>query len=460
MSDPVPRTAAAPAARSSLAVPRSVTLASLLATTTLVTAAACAPAPAAQTLPPPAESATAAAPVRPGVATPSRLLVRPGVDMLAERLPPVLEGKRVGLVTNQTGRDAAGRSSIDLLAANPRLRLVALFAPEHGIRGVAAEGARIDDTRDEKTGLPVRSLYGATRQPTPEMLRDVDALVFDIQDVGSRTYTYVYTMALAMQAARERGLPFVVLDRPKPIGGRVVEGNILDTAYASFVVMYPIPVRHGMTAGELAQLFNREFGIGADLTVVRMDGWRRDLWWDQTGLDWVPPSPNLPRPVSAIHYPGTVFFEGINLSEGRWTSHPFEQTGAPWLRSAEVVRAMEALRLPGVRFEAVEFTSPANAQKYPGVSLQGVRLVVTDREVYRPVTAALLLIDTIRRLHPAEFRFTGPTAQNPNAYWIDRLAGTDRLRRAMEAGTLRELLGEWEGEARRFEAARAKYLLY
>jgi len=420
-------------------------------------AAACAPAPA-----PDAAPETLPSPSGAAAATPSRLLVRPGVDMLAERLPAVLEGKRVGLITNHTGRDTNGRSTIDVLAAQRGMRLVALFAPEHGIRGVAREGERIDDSRDERTGLPVRSLYGATRKPTPEMLRDVDALVFDIQDVGSRTYTYVYTMAYAMQAARERGIPFVVLDRPNPVRGDVIEGNMLDTAYASFVGMYPIPVRHGLTVGELAQLFNGAFGIGAQLTVVRMDGWRRDLWWDETGLDWVPPSPNLPRLESAIHYPGTVFFEAINLSEGRGSSHPFEQTGAPWLRHREVADSMNALRLPGVRFEAVEFTPAATAAKFPGQPLRGVRLVLTDRNAYRPVSTTLRLIATIRRLHPAEFRWVGgPTAADPKAvYWMERLGGTDRLRRAIEAGTLDALLAEWERDARAFEAQRREFLLY
>lgn len=413
----------------------------------------CAHAPAAVVEP----AATAVAAPR---SQPVRKLVRPGVDMLAERLPAALAGKRVGLITNHTGRASDGRSTIDVLANDSRLQLVALFGPEHGIRGSAAEGETVDDARDARTGLPVFSLYGATRKPTPEMLRGIEALVFDIQDVGSRTYTYIYTMALAMEAAREQGIPFVVLDRPNPITGTIVEGNILDTAYASFVGMYPIPVRHGMTVGELARLFNEAFGIRADLTVVPMDGWRRDLWWDQTGLDFVPPSPNIRRLEAAIHYPGTVFFEGTNLSEGRGSEFPFEQTGAPWLRADTVVAAMEAMRLPGVRFEAVTFTPEASAAKFGGQPLHGVRLHVTDREAYRPVRTALLLIDTIRRLHPDEFRFIGPTAQHPDAYWIDTLAGTDRLRKAMEAGTLTRLLDTWERDARGFEATRRRYLLY
>ncbi len=406
-----------------------------------------------------ADSAVAVAPPA-TVAPPSRLLVRPGADMLAERLPAALEGKRVGLVTNQTGRTAAGRSTIDVLAAQPRLTLVALYSPEHGIRGTAAEGETVSSTRDERTGLPIHSLYGATRRPTPAMLRGVEALVFDIQDVGARQYTYVSTMAYAMQTAREQGIPFVVLDRPNPVRGDIVEGSVLEPAFASFVGLYPIASRHGMTPGELARLFNAEFGIGADLTVVQVDGWRRDLWWDETGLDWVAPSPNLPRLQSAIHYPGTVYFEGTNLSEGRGSSHPFQQIGAPWLRAAEVAAAMNEMRLPGVRFEAVEYTPPATASRFPGQPLRGVRLHATDRDAYRPLAAALLLIDTIRRLHPAEFRFSGPTAERPNAYWIDTLAGTDRLRKAMEAGTLRALLEAWEREARAFETTRARYLLY
>ena len=428
-------------------------------------AAACAPAPPSDAAPAPAEAAVASGAATPASGTTARdtpvmLKVRVGADLVAERMPAVLRGKRVGLVTNHTGLDGGGRSTIDVLAANRDLQLVALYGPEHGLRGTAGHGERVESGRDERTGLPVHSLYGATRKPTPEMLRGVEALVFDIQDVGSRTYTYIYTMAYAMEAAKENGLPIVVLDRPNPITGNIVEGNLLEPAFSSFVGMYPIPVRHGMTVGELARYFNTEFGIGADLHVVAMDGWRRDLWHDETGLEFVAPSPNIPRLASAIHYPGTVFFEGINLSEGRGTSHPFEQTGAPWLKAAEVAQAMNAMGIPGVRFDTVTITASATAGHFPGQSFPGVRLVATDRERYRPVSAALLLIDTIRRLHPQQFRFTGPTAQHPDAWWIDRLAGTTKLRTAMENGTLRALLAEWDRESAGFKEKRAKYLLY
>ncbi|HEX3159864.1 MAG TPA: DUF1343 domain-containing protein [Gemmatimonadaceae bacterium] len=388
------------------------------------------------------------------------LTVRPGVELLADSLPAAIRGKRLGLITNHTGRDRAGRSTIDVLAAIPGVRLVALFGPEHGIRGEAAPGEKVESGRDAATGLPVHSLYGATQKPTPAMLRGVDALVFDIQDVGARPYTYVYTMALAMKAAAERRMPFVVLDRPNPIGGTMVEGNVLDTAFASFVGMYPIPERHGMTVGELARLFNAEYGLGAELYVIPAAGWRRTTWYDQTGMPWVAPSPNIKRLEAAIHYPGTVFFEGTNLSEGRGSEFAFEQTGAPWLRADSVVAVMNAMRLPGVRFEAVRFTPVATAVKFPGKELPGVRLVVTDRAVYQPVRASLLLIDAIRRLHPGDFQFTGQSKQNPRIYWLDRLAGTDKVRLAMEAGTLPALLAGWDADEAGFRALRQPYLLY
>lgn len=377
--------------------------------------------------------------------------IRAGVESFAKSPPAVLHGKRIGLITNHSGIDRERTSTIDLLARAPELRLVALFSPEHGIRGTAAEGERVESGKDSRTGLPIHSLYGASRKPTAEMLEGIDALVFDIQDVGARQYTYVYTMALAMQAAAERRMPFFVLDRPNPVGGQIVEGNILDTAFASFVGMYPIASRHGMTAGELARFFNREAGIGANLTVIRADGWHRGQWFDETGLPWVAPSPNLPTLTAATHYPGTVYLEGTNLSEGRGSDAPFEQTGAPWLRSGEVIAAMNGRNLPGVRFEAVRFAVRPTAAKFGGDTLPGVKLVITDRAAYRPVRTVLTLIDEIRRLHPAEFAWSGS---------MDRLAGTARVRQAIEAGTLPVLLTDWDRDAQRFEAVRSPYLLY
>lgn len=377
--------------------------------------------------------------------------VRSGLDVLLISPGQQLEERRIGLITNHTGIDRQGVSAIDRLAESASLNLVALFAPEHGLRGVAAPGELVASGRDDRTGLPIHSLYGETRSPTPAMLDGVDVLLFDMQDVGARQYTYISTMALAMQAAASHDLPFVVLDRPNPIGGDIVEGGLLQPEFSSFVGMYPIPSRHGMTVGELARYFNEEFGIGVDLTVVPVEGWRRQMWFDATGLPWVNPSPNIRRLEAAIHYPGTVYLEGTNLSEGRGTELPFEQTGAPWLRAEPTAAAMNALRLPGIRFDAVDVRVEAGAAKYPDSTIPGIRLIVTDRESYRPVEAVLRLIELIRRTHADEFRWS------PS---MDRLAGTDRVRAAIEGGELDDLLQRWGEEAEAFRDARSDYLLY
>jgi uncharacterized protein YbbC (DUF1343 family) len=386
--------------------------------------------------------------------------VRLGVDRLADSLPKVLAGKRVGLITNHTGRDRAGTPTIDLLAARKDMKLVVLFGPEHGIRGVAT--GRVSDDKDEKTGLPVYSLFGATEKPTEAMLANVDALVFDIQDVGVRQYTYLSTMGLAMQAAAQKKIPIIILDRPNPIGGTIVEGNIREPGMESFVGLYPIASRHGLTAGELAQLYNKEFGIGADLHVVPLEGWKRSLWSDQTDLPWIKPSPNLPTFAGVINYPGTVFFEGTNLSEGRGSDNPFEQTGAPWLRAQEVADSMNTRYIPGVRFTAVDFAVLPAARKFGGQTIHGVRLTVTDREKYRPIATMLRLIELIRRLHPNDFQWRHSTA-SPGAvetYYFDTLTGSKRTRAAIENGTLDSLLAEWDRDAQRFREMRKPYSLY
>src|ERR1051325_6775692 len=376
--------------------------------------------------------------------------VRPGVEVFVEHPPPVVRGKRLGLITNQSGIDRQRRSTIDLLRASTALTLVALYSPEHGIRGIAE--TRVTSSVDEKTGLPIHSLYGDTNKPTPQMLEGIDVLVYDIQDLGVRQYTYESTLALAMQAAAEKGIPLVVLDRPNPITGTILEGDILEPAYQSFVGIYPVLSRHGMTIGELAKMYNAEQRIGADLTVVPVEGWRRAMWWDQTGLPWVNPSPNIRRLEAAVHYPGTVFFEAINVSEGRGTDLPFEQIGAPWLKNTEVVAEMNAMRLPGIRFETVEFRVAEAARKFPGQVLKGVRFILTDRNVYPPLATSLLMIALIRRLHPDQFQWADST--------IERHGGTARLRRAIESGTLPELLREWERDQAAFREKRAPYLIY
>jgi uncharacterized protein YbbC (DUF1343 family) len=396
--------------------------------------AACAPAPA------PASSQA------------SSSVVLPGIDVFMADIPQPLRGKRVALITNPGGIDRAGQSDIDLIAASKDLRLVALFAAEHGIRGVAAAGAKISDEVDPKTGVPIYSLYGAEdRGPTPEMLKDVDAIIYDLPEVGGRTWTYVSTMALAMQAAARKGIPFVVLDRPNPIGGEIVEGALVDSGYRSFVGMYPIPARHGMTVGELATLFNRKYGIGSNLIVVKAANWKRSQWFTDTGLPWMNPSPNLRSPDALNDYPGTVYFEGTNVTEGRGTDRPFEQVGASWLDAPAVVRTMNGKQLPGIRFEALTMPVEQGARKFGGQTIPAIRFVITDRQAYRPVSTALILIDEIRRQHPTEFKWGGS---------IDRLTGSDKARKAIDAGTLPELLAEWDGEAAAFKESGKPYLLY
>jgi uncharacterized protein YbbC (DUF1343 family) len=378
--------------------------------------------------------------------------VRPGIEVFLANVPAALRGKRVGLITNHSAIDRARTSDIDLIAQHKYLKLVALLAPEHGIRGDAPAGAKVEDEKDPKTGVPIFSLYKSEDHgPMPEMLRDVDVLIYDLQEVGGRTWTYVSTMALAMEAAKKKGIPFVVLDRPNPIGGEIVEGALLDSRFKSFVGMYPIPARHGMTVGELAVLFNTNYALGAELIVIQTLNWRRSQWQDETGLPWVNPSPNLRSLAALTSYPGTVYFEGTNLTEGRGTDRPFEQIGAPWLDAPTVAKTMNAMRLPGITFEAITMTVAPSAAKFPGQTIPGIRFDVTDRQSYRPVRTALILIDTIRRQHPGEFAW-GKT--------IDRLTGSDKARLAIDAGRLPSLLEEWDREAAGFSESRKSVLLY
>jgi len=381
--------------------------------------------------------------------------VVPGIEVFLEKVPPELVGKRIGLITNQTGIDRQRRSDIDLLYHSGKVKLVALFAAEHGIRGVLPPGGQVGDEKDPETGLTVFSIFGGTNAPTPKMLEGVDALVYDMQDLGVRQYTTESTLLLSMEAAKRKGIPFVVLDRPDPVTGDIVEGNILAPKFASFIGIGPVASRPGMTVGELARFYNATQKVGAELIVIPMKGWRRSMWLDQTGLPWVKTSPNIPRFEAAIDYPGTVFFEATNIAEGRGSDFPFEQAGAPWMNAREVAARMTALKLPGVRFEARDYPIKAGYEKYPGQMVHGVRLIVTDRATYRPIRTCLLMIDVIRRLQPAEFRWYAPAA-----HALERHAGTDQLRKAYENGTLPALLDEWDREAARFARERQPYLLY
>ena len=379
--------------------------------------------------------------------------VRPGVEVLLSDSLNLVRGLRAGLITNHTGIDSRRVSSIDRLAGEPAVELVSLFSPEHGIRGDAEGGIIIESGRDDRTGLPVHSLYGETRKPTPSMLEGLDVLLFDIQDVGARYYTYVYTMALAMEAAGEAGIPFFVLDRPNPIGGVAVQGNILDPAFATFVGMYPIPMRHGMTPGELARLFAGEFGIKVDLGVVPVDGWRREMLFPETLLPWVPPSPNMPSVESALHYPGTCLFEGTILSVGRGTEMAFQVLGAPWLDAEALAEALTGYGMTGVRFEAVRFTpqNPGDG-KFAGQEIPGVRLVYLDDD-YDPTLAGLALLVETRRMSGDRWEW------RPSHF--DRLAGTDRLRAGIEAGLPLSALREgWDEALEDFLRLRERHLLY
>ena len=379
-------------------------------------------------------------------------VVQPGLDVFLGNLPRSLRGARVGLITNHSAIDRDAVSAIDRIAAHKQLELVALLAPEHGIRGTVADGVKIGDETDARTGVPIYSLYMAEdRGPTPEMLKDVDVLVYDLQEVGGRTWTYVSTMALSMKAAARKGIPFVVLDRPNPIGGEIVEGALIAPGFTSFVGMYPIPARHGMTVGELAAYFNHAFGIGARLYVARASSWNRGAWMDDTGLPWVNPSPNLRSLAALSSYPGTVYFEGTNLTEGRGTDRPFEQIGAAWLDAQAVAATMNSLYLAGVRFEPITMEVLPTAAKFKGETIPGLRVVITNRQSYRPVRTALILIDVIKRQHPDQFKW-GPS--------INRLTGSDKVRTAIDAGQLIPLLDDWDREAEAFRHTRAPYLLY
>ena len=384
-----------------------------------------------------------------------------GLEVLLRERFPVLGGGRVGLICNPSTVDHAFEHAADLFYRHPSIELRALFGPQHGIRGETQDNMiEWEGFRDERTGVMAWSLYGKTRQPTGEMLQDVDVLVFDLQDVGTRVYTFVYTMALAMEAARRYGRRMVVLDRPNPIGGRHVEGDLLQAGHESFVGMYPIPMRHGMTAGELARLFNTEFGIGCELEVVEMKGYERDLWFDETDAPWVIPSPNMPTPETAAVYPGMVCFEGTKVSEGRGTTRPFEIIGAPYIDSYRLAERLRGEDLPGVHFRPHSFLP--TFQKHAGVLCHGVQLHVIDRESFRPVITGIAVIKAIRDLWPEAFEWQSP----PYEYVWDRLpfdviAGGTRLREQIEGGlTIGEISASWRADEDRFREVRRDSLLY
>ncbi len=372
--------------------------------------------------------------------------IKIGADRLYEKKYfEWIKGKRVGLITNNTGVDSRLQQTAERLRAQTGVQLVALFAPEHGLSGAAQAGDPVVTT------AAVYSLYGDNRGPTPEMLQNVDVLVFDIQDVGVRFYTYLSTMFESMKSAAQNHKPFIVLDRPNPVTGRRIDGPILQPGYESFVGIFKIPVRYGMTIGELATLMNAEAGIGCDLRIVPLKGWKRSRWYDDTKLEWVLPSPNIPTLDTATVYPGLCLVEGTNLSEGRGTTKPFELVGAPWLDSERLARSLNNLRLKGVYFRPQAFTP--SFSKHQGEVCQGVQVHVLDRDDFEPLATALHVCSLIMRQHPDQFQFL--------ASHFDRLAGTGQLREALVRGdSVEAILKSWEPELRAFDKLRKKHRLY
>jgi uncharacterized protein YbbC (DUF1343 family) len=370
-----------------------------------------------------------------------------GVDVLAAEGFAPLRGKRVAVITNHTGIDRSGRRTIDLLHQAPGVTLAAVFTPEHGLAGKA--DAKVANSRDTATGLPVYSLYGDSLRPKPETLKGLEAIVFDVQDAGVRFYTYMSTMAYAMEAAARRGIEFYVLDRPNPITAEAVAGPVLDPDLKGFTAYFPMPVRHGMTLGELARMFNDENGIGARLTVVPMRGYRRDMWFDETGRPWVNPSPNLRSLHQAILYPGVALSEASNVSVGRGTATPFELLGAPWVEGERLTDELRGRQIPGVRFAAARFTPEGGP--YRGQACEGVRLSVVDRDRLDPVGMGVEILSALYRLYPVVFRIDSALT----------LLGSRAALQAVKDGLdPHEIAAAWQPGLDRFLLTRARYLLY
>lgn len=378
-----------------------------------------------------------------------------GLDVFLEKEYQRFKGKRIGLITNITGVNERLIPSIDLFFEHDDIHLTALYAPEHGIRGDAREGEKVESMKDPYTGLPVYSLYGETRKPTKEMLEPVDVLVFDLQDIGSRYYTFIYTMAYVMKACKEHGKHFVVLDRPNPVSGNKMEGNLVEEDVRSFVGLLPIPNRHGMTVGELAYLYKHEFGYDCELTVVPMQGWERSMYFDETGLFWVPPSPNTTNMDMSILYSGTCLIEGTNLSEGRGTTRPFELVGAPFIDGMELAKAFNRKNIAGVLARPTSFIP--FYQKHVNQVCGGVQLHIENRHELHALEAGIVLIETVAELYPDEFEFI----RNENGkYFFDLLAGTKQLKKQILAGNAKAFLEACEEKLAYFQQLKEPYLIY
>lgn len=423
--------------------------------------AACAPAtqPDARNLPPaPGETISTTTRTAPPDALPDRSgRVVPGLEVLLTDSVHLVRGRRVGFLTNQTAVTSTGESGIDLLHASPDVILTALYGPEHGLRGGVEGGVKIEGGVDERTGVPVHSLYGTTQRPTPEMLRDVDVLLFDMQDIGARPYTFVWTMAMAMEAAAAQSIPFIVLDRPNPITARM-EGPLMQmemrTVGQPITGYYPVPLRHGMTVGEVARYINAEYDIGAKLTVVPAQGWEPDMWFDETGLPWIDPSPNIRSLEAALTYSGLVLLEATNLTVGRGTAAPFSYVGAPWLDAAAVLRNVARYDIPGVSLDTTSFV-PEGAGWVPfrGERVRAIHIEITDRNAYQPVWMTLVLLSEIRRLHPSEFQITNDG--------MTQMLGSRWARAAVDRGDEPHTIWRrWQQELAEWQPVRQRYTIY
>ena len=373
-----------------------------------------------------------------------------GIDLIDENIN-IFKGKKVGLITNATGINSNYESTIDILFK--KVNLTSLFAPEHGIRGANPAGGTVTDETDPVTNLPVYSLYGSTSTPTAAMLENVDLMCIDIQDVGARFYTYIYTMANAMKACKQYNKEFVVFDRPNPVSGSVVEGTVLDTTYSSFIGMYPIVQRHGMTIGEIAKYFNEAQNINCNLTVIKMKNWNRDMYFDECDVPWVLPSPNMPTLDTATVYTGTCLFEGTNLSEGRGTTRPFELIGAPWIDAIELANALNNLNLKGVFFRPASFTPTTS--KFNGQQCFGVQVHVTDRTIFESVKTGYAMLETIRTMYPDNFQVLNASSQRCT---LNLLTGCDYITK--HTYTLDQQFKLIEKGSEEFSETRKPYLLY
>ena len=381
--------------------------------------------------------------------------VKPGIDVLLEEQLDLLKGKQVGLITNPSGVNSKMESTVDLLYNHPDINLVALFGPEHGVRGDVTGGFKVDDFKDPKTGVPVYSLYGTTRKPTPEMLENVDVLIYDIQDIGSRAYTYIYTMALSMKAAAEQGKQFIVLDRPNPLGGNLVEGPVLDTTFSSFIGLYPIPFVYGLTVGELAQLFNTEFDINVDLTVISLKNWSRNMTGDKTGLEWVITSPHIPHSKTALFCAAIGCIGELHtIDVGIGYTLPFELIGEEWMDANELSMELNSFHLPGVYFRPMHYKPYYFTRK--DTQLQGVQIHITELAEFKPMMTQIYILCAIRKLYPEQ-----PIFETKRTGSFDKAMGTDKIRQEVWDGKSPvEIIAEWQDDLDAFMKIREKYLIY